>query len=555
MRYFFCILGLIIFKNSFSQYENSRSFGDVLGCHFLYWKASDYRPHPIIHDNFFNEIKFDEIDRNTLRNNPLYQKSYLYSEPEYTYVKVIRYIPINKNPHLDNGFDSLIWEKKNELWTTKDVTSKEIVLSDTFKVEVHFPDFPNKLYNINVDSIINDATLEKEQEYINKSFPGLIEFVHNRYAIKKADGKYHIRENSLPDHFEVVDLQKIIFNRLLKNSVSYDDQYFATYKFLSGSEMNLFYDSLKKQIKGYRIREEYFLDKKNGKLSSQIIALGLVGDNKELGKELLWLYYPVLSYYMADKCTIYKNTIMNYEYILDNHIFMSEIEEITPMGIFSEVPNENDSEFMVELDALLTVELRKEEQIEMNHTLKGKVEYNSNGLVRNCNIQYRNSLPNGPIIEKYNNGTIYFKGNMENGNCEGLFEYYYPSGILKAKRNFVQGALVGEQYNYFPNGDLYCFYNFENGEISKLKRMNIDGTVMEEGAFEKGVMIGKWNYHIICPKFVYDIYVRNSSQERLDLYNGHGALEYSVLYKHNYDPDCDYKLKKFCLWFEVVKQE
>ena len=55
--------------------------------------------------------------------------------------------------------------------------------------------------------------------------------------------------------------------------------------------------------------------------------------------------------------------------------------------------------------------------------------------------------------------TIWSKGKVINGQCEGYWEWYRPDGTRKRSGHFAQGTPVGEWITYDQKGNKYKVTN------------------------------------------------------------------------------------------------
>ena len=59
-------------------------------------------------------------------------------------------------------------------------------------------------------------------------------------------------------------------------------------------------------------------------------------------------------------------------------------------------------------------------------------------------------LKEGPFEERWNNGSLWFKGTYVNGRRHGLYVIYYSNGNIDSRYMYKQGKIKGfaEEYLY-----------------------------------------------------------------------------------------------------------
>ena len=70
----------------------------------------------------------------------------------------------------------------------------------------------------------------------------------------------------------------------------------------------------------------------------------------------------------------------------------------------------------------------------------------------NKNISNEKAL-NGLVIEKWESGNIWLKGNYKNNEKDGKFTMYYQSGKTQMEEVFSNGIKNGKHVSYFENGN------------------------------------------------------------------------------------------------------
>jgi antitoxin component YwqK of YwqJK toxin-antitoxin module len=83
----------------------------------------------------------------------------------------------------------------------------------------------------------------------------------------------------------------------------------------------------------------------------------------------------------------------------------------------------------------------------------------------------KDSIFNGEHIEKYKNGVIYMRGDIQGGLRAGEWLTFYPSGKPWSKGTYSNGLRQGYGVSYFENGNK-----------------------SSEGYYKDDQMIGKWKF-------------------------------------------------------------
>lgn len=540
------------------------SQGYVLDSPFIYEEESVFRTRP-------TELNYLDYNRRMILNqeqktdlkifenqSPVYPQSYLYSEPEYARVRVTRTINIKNNEHLSNEVSTSYWvENKNE-WDIYSDTSKLKKLEFDKKpiFNTQLPYFLKRYIGVNVVKLKNDTSIYARGKYSYLDVENsLMKHIEEGYLKLDKNGVLKMGKPFTPSKFEIISFQEIINSALKNNNVpAYRNTNFNV-KYLSEQEVDTIINQTDFNIKGYRIKEDYYIDYLSGELKSMIMWIGLVGDDDRLGEELLWLYYPAMRWKMGNKSTISNGEIINYEHLFDAHLNNFKIESYERLT--SNTSFKTDLQFSVKLDALIAVQLQSEI---IRKVKNGESILKSERGVETLKVNFINGLANGNIIQYYDNGKISFKGNMEDGFCKGEFLYYYPSGKLKAKRNFEKKKPKGNQFNYYEDGNLYAKYTIAEEEIiQSLERYYPNRKLIEKGKFKNGIVFGKWKYRIECSPEIFEIIDKNDP--RTGPYNYayiNGGFNFSVSYNHIYENDCPVnyfgsKYHSMCLHIDFMK--
>lgn len=122
---------------------------------------------------------------------------------------------------------------------------------------------------------------------------------------------------------------------------------------------------------------------------------------------------------------------------------------------------------------------------------------------------YNEDAPEHPIIIKefiahstiakvmfyLKDGTLQSTGELVGKNRVGKWIFYYENGIKSSEENYVKGQLSGPYKLFYENGVLAEFTHFEEGEREgKASYYNLKGALLGSGAFSNDEKIGEWEY-------------------------------------------------------------
>jgi len=512
---------LILSQEIIGEPDNQFLYVKVLDAPFIYEKeqVTNLLPREIIFEIQFNPFLFNltEEDLSTITNYP---KSYLYSEPELTRVRVTKLITFNENNYFTDVIEQLHWVKDKEIWKayTDTLMKKSVQTISTRDVNISLPWVINQFVGINFIEINQDTN-----EY---SYPKLMlnnfKFNIDEYMSKKYIG---VNEkgiltslNSYPDSFQTISFKELIKKAIVnKEMYLFEDKKFT--KFIMYDDILNVIDSFLNDMTAIRLMEDYYIHPITKKLTSTPIGIALVGKDTTLDNELLWMYYPEFRYILMEKAMIINEKIVGYETIFNKYLYNFEVEHYTRLAGYY---NDNsDYDFSVKLDPLIKMKLHQELNNVINKNQE-QIVFEANKGVNKLSVSYSKGVIDGDIIEYFSNGNISFKGAMKSGSCNGVFNFYYPSGKIKAIRNYISGQLQGEQLNYYENGNLYASYQTDSGYVTNLTRYYKTNELMEEGSFKIGIPIGKWTHNI---KFKNEDIVSSIKQSKL--------FE-KILMEHNY---------------------
>lgn len=99
--------------------------------------------------------------------------------------------------------------------------------------------------------------------------------------------------------------------------------------------------------------------------------------------------------------------------------------------------------------------------------LHGKKDGNWNYFYKTGQLESIEKYKDGQlnyIIGSFENEKIKYKGNFQNGLCDGEWSYWNVDGLLFLKGNFSNNFKVGEWTRFFPNGENMKIY-YEKGVL------------------------------------------------------------------------------------------
>lgn len=158
---------------------------------------------------------------------------------------------------------------------------------------------------------------------------------------------------------------------------------------------------------------------------------------------------------------------------------------------------------------------KHEQYVYQNGIVEGKtISWFENGNIY-VEVPFKNGKHHGQYNEYYENGNIHRKGELINGEKNGLFIFYDEKGIISEERNYVNDELDGEKKVYRDGKLLYMqpfikgiangvgqyyksdgtggdfFISYEGKELDVKKMIELSGTFLSEGEYEKGILISK----------------------------------------------------------------
>ena len=107
----------------------------------------------------------------------------------------------------------------------------------------------------------------------------------------------------------------------------------------------------------------------------------------------------------------------------------------------------------------------------------------------NTNITGEKAL-NGLVIEKWESGNVWLKGNYKNNEKDGKFTMYYQSGKIQNEEVFSNGIKNGKHVSYFENGNKEKEGEYVNGlQEGSWISYSSTGNIISEIKYSKGKSI------------------------------------------------------------------
>jgi len=127
-----------------------------------------------------------------------------------------------------------------------------------------------------------------------------------------------------------------------------------------------------------------------------------------------------------------------------------------------------------------------------NGTTRDFTYYDKTG---NASATIKLSDKKTPVKGYFPDGKLLFEGYYTKGKMDGLWTYYYKSGIKEETKNYTLGLLNGPYVSYDKCGRIMVSCNYKDGEQDGYyKKYYANGTVESEGWFSSGDAEGKWYY-------------------------------------------------------------
>jgi antitoxin component YwqK of YwqJK toxin-antitoxin module len=106
------------------------------------------------------------------------------------------------------------------------------------------------------------------------------------------------------------------------------------------------------------------------------------------------------------------------------------------------------------------------------------------------------SLPDGQYIVYYDTlkQNLFFKGNIVVGVKDGIWTWYYDTGIKQKEVQYLSGVEHGTYISYYPNGQMNLSMIFNMGlKDGLITKWYSSGIKSMEGITSKNTPIGIWN--------------------------------------------------------------
>ncbi len=106
------------------------------------------------------------------------------------------------------------------------------------------------------------------------------------------------------------------------------------------------------------------------------------------------------------------------------------------------------------------------------------------------------SVLQGPYVAYFTDGTVRIRGNYEDNQASGFWEYFYENGQPKMRGNLKENANHGMWEYFYENGHLQMKGAvYDSIRQGQWKFFFENGTIKSEGPFEQGSKVGDWRYY------------------------------------------------------------
>lgn len=113
----------------------------------------------------------------------------------------------------------------------------------------------------------------------------------------------------------------------------------------------------------------------------------------------------------------------------------------------------------------------------------------------------------GPVEGRYEDGTLRLRGNLVDGQWDGLREEFYELGTLKARENYSDGVLDGPFEVYFRKGAPSVMGSYSEGRLDGDYESFWLRQPAEVGHYSDGRMCGEWTTYF--PRSSYGLRVES----------------------------------------------
>ena len=103
-------------------------------------------------------------------------------------------------------------------------------------------------------------------------------------------------------------------------------------------------------------------------------------------------------------------------------------------------------------------------------------------------VTYQDKPLSGMVFQNFEgSSTVYSTQTYRNGQKNGVWKKYFPSGRLKEVRKYKMGKKEGDFIGYFSNGAHNFIFQFTDGEYNGTNKIwTINGILIEESNFKNG---------------------------------------------------------------------
>lgn len=110
--------------------------------------------------------------------------------------------------------------------------------------------------------------------------------------------------------------------------------------------------------------------------------------------------------------------------------------------------------------------------------------YHDNGQL-NYKVKYDNHVQVDGLVDSYDeDGNLIRTVYVRNGNKNGPFKEFYPSGALKKEGEYIDDEIIGEPIEYFEDGSIMEYSNDNNGYDDSFHLGYILGQISYEDEYE-----------------------------------------------------------------------
>ncbi|MDR2426295.1 MAG: toxin-antitoxin system YwqK family antitoxin [Endomicrobium sp.] len=123
-------------------------------------------------------------------------------------------------------------------------------------------------------------------------------------------------------------------------------------------------------------------------------------------------------------------------------------------------------------------------------------------------------IPDGLIVQYYDEGNIAAELNYNAGRLEGVVKEYFPDGIVSSVKNYKSGELNGPVKEYYPNGKIKEDFVYINGLLNgALRKYSDTGTILSRAEYQDGELNGTYKEFFVNSKVKIEIEYMNNKKE------------------------------------------